>query len=55
MTKKTKNVGHDGGGLKSTRWLSPQKPYTGDGKTRRTFIDGAIEMIFKPGKRDKKS
>lgn len=49
MTKKTGHVGHDSGGLKSSRWFSPQKPYTGDGRTKRSFVDGAIEVVFKPG------
>lgn len=53
MTKKTGHVGHDSGGHKSSRWLSPQKPYTGDGKTKRSFIDGAIKVVFKPGPKKK--
>lgn len=37
-------------GKSSDRWLSPQKPYTGDGKTKRKITDG-VKLIFKKGKK----
>jgi hypothetical protein len=47
MTKKTKHLGREsGGGPGSDRWLSPSKPYTGDGKTRRSIFD-KVRLVFK--------
>lgn len=34
MTEKTKHLGHQTGGS-SDKHLSPQRPYTGDGRTTR--------------------
>lgn len=48
MTKKTKHVGRESG-RSSDKHLSPQKPYTGDGKTSRKIFD-AIKVVFKSGK-----
>lgn len=55
MTKRTKNVGHDSGGKSSSRWLSPGRPYTGDGKTRRSIFD-KVGITFRgpDGKKIKK-
>lgn len=49
MTKKTKIVGNSNRGANpsSAHYLSPSKPYTGDGKTRRRFIDGVIQVVFR--------
>jgi hypothetical protein len=50
MTKKTKVVGYQTGGRGSDRWLSPQKPQTGDGKTKRSIFD-KVTVVFKKGNR----
>jgi hypothetical protein len=47
MTKKTKHIGDKRSGPGSSAWLSPRQPYTGDGKTKRSFIDGVIKVVFK--------
>lgn len=44
MTKRTKHVGYETG-TSSSRWLSPSKPQTGDGKTRRVIFDG-LKLVF---------
>lgn len=38
MTKRTKHLGRQTGGS-SDKYLSPQRPYTGDGKTTRQTHD----------------
>lgn len=51
MTKRDKTVGYNESGHPgSSQWLSPRGPYTGDGKTRRHFVDGIIKVVFKSGK-----
>ena len=50
MTKRTKNVGYDSGNSSSDRFLSPKKPYAGDGKTKRTIFD-RVTVVFKSGKK----
>lgn len=49
MTKRTKHLGYQTGGS-SDRGLSPQRPYTGDGKTKRTIFD-KIVVAFQSGKK----
>ena len=46
MTKRTKYVGYQESGKGSDKMLSPRRPYTGDGKTRRTIFD-RVSVIFK--------
>jgi hypothetical protein len=46
MTKKTGKIGHQTGGS-SDSWMAPSKPYTGDGKKKRSFVDGIIQVVFK--------
>lgn len=51
MTKRNKLVGYNAGGNPgSDQWLSPHQPYTGDGQHRRSFIDGVIQVVFKPAR-----
>jgi hypothetical protein len=45
MTKKTERIGRESG-KSSSRWLSPQKPQTGDGKTSRSIFD-KVKVVFK--------
>lgn len=44
MTKKTKHLGRQTGGS-SDKFMSPSKPYTGDGKVTRTIFD-AVKVVF---------
>lgn len=48
MTKRTKHLGRQTGGS-SDKFLSPSKPYTGDGKTTRRIFD-KVTAVFKPAK-----
>lgn len=48
MTKKTKRLGRQTG-KSSDKFMSPQKPYTGDGHTVREIFD-KVTAVFKPGK-----
>jgi len=49
MTKKTKHLGRESGtGGGSDRYLSPQRPYTGDGRTRRSTFDKIVAVFRKP-------
>lgn len=48
MTKKTKYVGWDQGAPRSSQWLSPKNPQTGDGRTTRNIFD-AIKVVFRKG------
>lgn len=50
MTRRTDKIGYQSGGKGGDRWLSPQNPQTGDGKTRRKLFDGAIRLVFKAGR-----
>lgn len=49
MSKKTAKYGHQTG-KSSDKWLSPSNPYTGNGRTRRSLLDG-IAVVFKKGKK----
>jgi hypothetical protein len=42
--------GAHSGGITSSRYFSPQKPYTGDGKTTRNIHD-TIKLVFKPARK----
>jgi hypothetical protein len=49
MTKPIKGkhaAGFNSGAKSTDRYLSPQRPYTGDGKRRRFLLD-EIKVIFK--------
>lgn len=41
MTKRTEHLGHQTGGS-SDKHLSPQRPYTGDGRTTRQPHDQVV-------------
>lgn len=47
MAKKTEHLGQESG-KSSDRWLSPQQPYTGDGRTTRKTHD-PVEVETKTG------
>lgn len=54
MTKKTKHLGNTPkGGKSSDKYLSPQKPYTGDGEHTRKPHD-PVEVEVKHPKKKKK-
>lgn len=48
MTKKTKHLGYQTG-KSSGKYMNPQRPYTGNGKTTRNIFD-KVKLVFKPGK-----
>jgi hypothetical protein len=48
MTKRTEHLGRDSG-ASSDRWLSPSRPYTGDGQTTRQPHD-AVTLDNPPKK-----
>lgn len=52
MTKRTKIVGYQTG-KSSDAWMSPRKPYTGDGKTRRSIFSGVLLKFTEGGKKGK--
>lgn len=52
MTKKTKHLGKESG-KSSDKYLSPSKPYTGDGEHTRKPHD-QVEVEFKEPKKKKK-
>lgn len=52
MTKKTNHLGRQTGGS-SDRFMSPQRPYTGDGRVTRSMFD-KVQVIFQSGESGKK-